>query len=253
MTNLTWFQYDIDVWHQRMEELGLSAEEEGVLMRLFRRAWSQPIPCTLLDNHDEFAKVLGARWRRSLPLIYRMFKPAADHPGRLACEWLSAIYNRGRDKHESYVKRGKQGGRPKKVRKLEVVKDKPAKKAQLPDSKSSASVPLAHESSAEGFSSTAAKPPAPGVAHDGAAPAGAELPPQKRRSAAHAAIEARVHEYARQQPLAAAELESEVRQELSEERRRPLTRDDDFRVLERMVTKIELIKLDGRDRAIGDA
>jgi uncharacterized protein YdaU (DUF1376 family) len=152
VANLTWFQYDIAVWEAKTRELGLSLEEEGILMRLIRAAWQSPVLGTIADTDDEFARILGAKWKHGLPLIRRMFTVGED--GRLRCALFEELYERAETKHQSYVDRGSKGGRPR----------KPEKKPQLPKQKpqlsieggsgsgneSSGSDPLARKNTAEG-------------------------------------------------------------------------------------------------------
>lgn len=249
MSNLTWFQYDVDAWEERVRDLGLSLEDEGAVMRLLRHSWGAKQPGTLPDDHDTFARILGARWRKFLPLVYRFFKAIEGQPGMLHSEWFGAIYSRADTKHKSYVKRGKMGGRPKKERKPQLVREKAGIKAQVSNTKSSASEsgpergssassPLVRESSSEGFSSTTAKPPA-----QDAAPAGTA------RVSALESLRSRIETARQARPEYVEQLEAETREELSLERRRVLTREDERRVLELMVAALDS---EQPRRAVGD-
>ncbi len=169
MTNLTWFQYDVDQWDKRVRELALSVEEEGALMRLVRAAWKPPFPGSILDKDTEFDHILGSRWKKLEPFIRQHFTPDPENAGRLHCLWVNELRQRAAAKHETYVARGKKGGRPKAKDKDQLPLSEAEKKAEVlvPASTtgSSASVPLVRENKTEGKSCDptghTAFPPAP--------------------------------------------------------------------------------------------
>ena len=171
MADLSWFPYDAEAWERRVRDLGLSVWQEGALMRLLRAAWRSPVPCTVLDTPDELARIVGAEWKKARPVLTAHFQPLADDPSRYRCEWLYDLYLRQLERHLSYQKRGKLGGRPAKA----------APKAQLEaelEAREKAELSfLSRESSAEALSCAptehTAKSPLPA---DERAPAGAALP-----------------------------------------------------------------------------
>lgn len=192
MADLHWFQYDVDWWEELLAGFKLTAEDEGFLMRLVRVAWREKIPCTIDDHEDAIARILGARWKKGMPVVRAHFPPDPENAGRLRCPWLSALYASALAKHESYQNRGKLGGRP------PVKKPPKGKSGQTSafdtetsanepessgfDNQSSASDSLARKNKAEGFScgpsDHTTKTPAPDGAHalEGARAAGASDP-----------------------------------------------------------------------------
>jgi hypothetical protein len=191
VADLHWFQYDVEWWEERMREFKVSAEDEGFLMRLVRVAWREKVPCTIDDHDDTFARILGAKWKKAMPIVRAHFTPDPENPGRLRCAWLSALYANALAKHESYQQRGRMGGRPPMKRPppkgepdqtsafdKETSANEPQSSGS--DSESSGSKPLARKNKAEGFScgpsDHTTKTPALDGAHapEGARTAGAD-------------------------------------------------------------------------------
>lgn len=149
MALLTWLPYDMEEWDRRVRELHLSLADEGALHRLIRGAWQADVPCTIADTPDEFARILGAQWRKALPIIRAHFEPLSDQPKRLRCAWLHDLYLRQLEKHLSYQSRGKKGGRPKAEPEAQIEAELEAEpKAELPENEAELS-----QSSTEAISS----------------------------------------------------------------------------------------------------
>lgn len=113
MADLTWLPYTVAEWETRVRELGLTLADEGALMRLLRGAWPAAEPCTITDSPDELARIVGAEWKKAVPLFRRQFAPLPDHPSRRRCGWLYDLYLKQLDKHQSYKDRGGEGARRK--------------------------------------------------------------------------------------------------------------------------------------------
>jgi uncharacterized protein YdaU (DUF1376 family) len=163
-----------------VRELRLTLEGEGVLHRLVRRTWMAERPCTLRDDPEEFARVLGPQWKRAMAVTRQQFTPLADEPHILRCEWLYEEWLSALKKHESYQTRGAKGGRPRKQDGEQIEAQlKPGRKAQpTPQLSAPPAQPKAglSQSSSEGNSSPPSEeraiPPADGGAP---APVGAAL------------------------------------------------------------------------------
>jgi hypothetical protein len=121
---------------------------------------------------DELARVIGSEWKKARPVLTAHFQPLADEPARYRCEWLYDLYLRQMERHLSYQKRGKLGGRPKAELKAQLEAEL---SESSPPPKPSFALSRA-ESSAEAVScgptDHTANSPAPGVAP---APVGAAL------------------------------------------------------------------------------
>lgn len=181
MADLPWFPYDCEAWERRVRALGLTFEGEGILHRLARRTWTEDRPCTIRDDPEELARILGPQWKRALPALREHFTPLADEPKVLRCEWLYEDYLRALKKHESYQTRGGLGGRPKKSDGAQIEAElkpgrKPQLKAELKPQLKAEVIPELSQSTTEGSSSPPteerATTPPTGVAR---APGGAAL------------------------------------------------------------------------------
>lgn len=89
-TSLAWFPYLAEEWEKRGE--GLSAEEEGNLMRACRKAWRADVPCTLADTPAAWERLFGAKWRAARAALAADFTPDPDQPRRVCCAWLRTLW-----------------------------------------------------------------------------------------------------------------------------------------------------------------
>ena len=246
MAVLSWFPYDVDAWETRVRELRLSFEQEGILLRLYRGAWRAAQPCTIVDDEDEFARILGAHWQKAIPVLREHFTPVDGSPGLLRSEWLHALYLVQFEKHLSYQRRGGLGGRPRKQPESSAESSANSNKAQLSDSKpelpnkEAGVLAQLSQNSTEGISSAPpssehranAPATAGALAPGGAAPratvAAARVPyvaavenrpldeyqdaERKREVAYFARLRGSVHRWTQEHPETAAAIDREVRQ-----------------------------------------
>lgn len=104
MSLLHWYPHDPKVWLQRCE--GLSLTERGALQYVLDVSWGHEPPCTIADTAAEFERLLGSDHHRLQRVIQQHFTPDSAHPGRLRCEWLSAIHA---EQTRAYLARRKGG------------------------------------------------------------------------------------------------------------------------------------------------
>lgn len=106
-TQLAWWPFDAVEWDNLIGEC--TVEEEGALLRMMRRAWRRPEPCTLDDGPAAFDAV-GARAKVLTPFLRRFFLPDPARPGKLVSPWLRAKYDAQRERYERRAKPGALGG-----------------------------------------------------------------------------------------------------------------------------------------------
>jgi uncharacterized protein YdaU (DUF1376 family) len=107
-TQLDFCPYYMDEWERRCE--GLTAAEEGLLMRAVRAAWKATPRCTLDARPAAIERLVGSPSRKAAKIIHEHFKPCAETPGRLRCDWLWARYQVQLEKYQSAATRGRGGG-----------------------------------------------------------------------------------------------------------------------------------------------
>lgn len=175
MTELGWFPYDVDAWETRVREQRLSFEQEGILLRLYRGAWRAAQPCTIPDDEDEFARILGAHWAKALPLLRTEFTPIDGSPALLRSAWLWAMYERQLEKHLSYQRRGGLGGRPRKLSNSSAESSAIDNKAQVTNAKAEVTERVSSASAKSKAEGNSSAPPSSG--HRAIPPAGSALAP----------------------------------------------------------------------------
>lgn len=110
--NLHAIPLNLDEWAKI--SAGLTAEQEGTLLRALRCAWNaghRNAPAASLPNDDaELALILGTKNKRLLACVRRFFAPSASDASLLVWPWLATVYANALERYQRRKLAGVESG-----------------------------------------------------------------------------------------------------------------------------------------------